>query len=68
MVPAYLSATRFARLNRRTFYGGITAIDTTVALFWLKSCLAICTLVEKLAGISWHGFFLSVSANRAGNY
>ena len=63
-----LSATRFAQLNRWTLYCPVTAINTTVALFWPDPCLAAFTFIKILASVCWHCFFLSVSTNRAGNY
>jgi len=61
------SAAGISCLLWRTFYCTITAINTTVALFWFQNNLTIFTLIKKAAGISGHGFFFLMTATRTGD-
>ncbi|MBU8884182.1 hypothetical protein KSK37_13945, partial [Kaistella sp. DKR-2] len=55
-------ATFFVLLNWWTSYTSVTAIYTTVALFWFKNLLTFFTFVKILTSVCRHCFFFFVSA------
>jgi hypothetical protein len=55
-------------LNRWAFHRSVTAKHATVTFFWLKYCMTICAIIEKLARIGWHDLFFFITAIRASYY
>jgi len=51
----------------RAWDGAVRTKNTTIALFGFKTSAAMSTLIEKLAGVSGHGFFFFKTALRACN-
>jgi hypothetical protein len=54
-------------LNRGASYCSITAKYAAIPFFRFKDCLAVFALIEKLASISRHCFFLLMPTLRASN-
>jgi hypothetical protein len=49
-------------LNWWARIGSVAAIHTAISFFGLQNSFALFTLIEKLTGIRWHGFFFLMSA------
>ena len=54
-------------MNRRTRYIAIAAEHTAVTGFGFEASAAAFAVVEKLAGIGWHGFPGLMAAVRTGD-
>jgi hypothetical protein len=61
-------AARLMLLDWRAFYRTIRAKDAAIPLLWFEKESAGLAIIEKLAGISRHGFFFGMTAVRASDF